>query len=158
LEAAMQGNPELIQTLNELLARELTAISQYIVHAEMNGNWGYNKLHEYFEKRSIDEMRHAETLIERILFLEGRPTVSKLNQMHIGADVPAMLANDLALEMEGDAAYNAAIKQAGDLSDFATREIVEKILQQEDEHIDKIEEYQDQIEQMGLQLFLSTQV
>ena len=154
----MKGNPKLIATLNDLLTDELTAINQYMVHSEMAEAWGYKKLHEAFEKRAIDEMKHAETLIGRILFLEGSPTVSKLNKMMIGADVPKQLAGDRGLEMMAVKAYNEAIVLAGDVKDFATRQILEKILQDEDRHIDQIEEMQDQIKQMSLQIFLTTQV
>jgi len=154
----MKGNPKLIATLNDLLADELTAINQYMVHSEMAEAWGYKKLHEAFEKRAIDEMKHAEALIGRILFLEGTPTVSKLNKMMIGADVPKQLAGDRALEMGAVKAYNEAIILAGEVKDFATRQILEKILGDEDKHIDQIEEMQDQIQQMTLQIFLTTKV
>ena len=154
----MKGDPKLLATLNALLADELTAISQYMVHSEMAEAWGYKKLHEAFEKRAIDEMKHAETLIGRILFLEGSPTVSKLNKMMIGADVPKQLAGDRGLEMGAVKAYNEAIILAGEVKDFATRQILEKILADEDRHIDQIEEMQDQIQQMSLQIFLTTQV
>ncbi|HQM90299.1 MAG: bacterioferritin [Syntrophobacterales bacterium] len=154
----MKGNPKLIATLNDLLADELTAINQYMVHSEMAHNWGYEKLHQHFEKRAIDEMKHAETLIGRILFLEGTPTVSKYNKMMIGADVPKQLAGDRGLEMGAIKSYNDAIILAGEVKDFATREILEKILKDEDRHIDQIEELQDQIQQMSLQIFLTTQV
>ena len=154
----MKGNPKLLATLNDLLADELTAINQYMVHSEMAEDWGYKKLHEAFEKRAIDEMKHAETLIGRILFLEGTPTVSKLNKMMIGADVPKQLAGDRGLEMGAIKSYNEAIVLAGEVKDFATRQILEKILGDEDKHIDQIEEMQDQIQQMSLQIFLTTQV
>jgi len=154
----MKGNAKVIETLNSLLADELTAINQYMVHSEMCANWGYEKLHKYLEKRAIEEMKHAEELIGRILFLEGRPTVSVLEKMSIGADVPLQLAGDHSLEIGAIKAYNTAIKQAGDLSDFATREVLEHILQDEDRHIDDIEELLDQIAQMTLPIFLSTQV
>ena len=121
----MKGNAKLIETLNSLLADELTAINQYMVHSEMCDNWGYEKLHKQFEKRAIEEMKHAEKLIARILFLEGTPTVSDLRKITIGADVPKQLADDHALEMGAIKAYNDAIKLAGDVSDFATREILE---------------------------------
>jgi bacterioferritin len=154
----MKGNSKLIETLNSLLSDELTAINQYMVHSEMCANWGYEKLHKHFEKRAIDEMKHAEKLIARILFLEGTPTVSVLGKMMIGADVTKQLAGDHALEMGAIKAYNAAIKQAGEANDFATREILEHILQDEDGHIDGIEELQDQIGHMTLPIFLTTQV
>jgi bacterioferritin len=154
----MKGNKKLIETLNSLLADELTAINQYMVHSEMCANWGYEKLHKGFEKRAIDEMKHAEKLIGRILFLEGTPTVSVLRKMSIGGDVSTQLGSDHALEMDAIKAYNDAIKLAGDVGDFATREILEHILQDEDAHIDGIEELQDQIGHMTLPIFLTTQV
>ncbi len=154
----MKGNQKLIEKLNSLLSDELTAINQYIVHAEMNSSWGYKKLHEHFEKRAINEMKHAEKLIERILFLEGIPIVSNLNKINIGPDISKQLDNDHSAEAEAIKSYNDGIKLAGELNDFATREILEKILNDEDEHIDKIEELQDQIKQMSQQIFLSTQL
>ncbi len=154
----MKGNDKLIKTLNSLLADELTAINQYMVHSEMSDNWGYEKLHKHFEKRAITEMRHAEKLIGRILFLEGTPIVSELRKIVIGADTAKQLANDHALEAGAIKAYNDAIVLAGEVVDYATREILEAILKDEDTHIDEIEELQDQIEQMTLPIFLSTQV
>lgn len=153
----MKGNEKLIETLNTLLAEELTAINQYMVHAEMSENWGYTKLKAHFDKQAKDEMKHAEKLIERILFLEGIPIVSKLLALHIGDQVPKQLANDLELEGGAVKSYNAAIKLAGEVPDFATRELLEKILKDEDDHVDHIEEKLDQISHMGLQIFLSTQ-
>jgi bacterioferritin len=154
----MKGDLKLIETLNSLLADELTAINQYMVHSEVCANWGYTKLHEHFEKRAIAEMKHAEKLIGRILFLEGMPIVSTLRQMHIGSDVTKQLENDHAAEETAIKGYNAAIKQAGDVNDFATREVLEHILNDEDQHIDGIEELQDQISHMTLPIFLTTQV
>ena len=154
----MKGNDKLIEKLNSLLADELTAINQYMVHSEMCDNWGYEKLHKHFEKRAIDEMKHAEKLIGRILFLEGIPVVSNLRQIKIGADVAKQLENDRAAEFDAIKAYNEAIKLAGDVADFATREVLEHILHDEDVHIDGIEELQDQIGHMGLGIFLTTQV
>ena len=154
----MKGNPKLIETLNALLADELTAINQYIVHAEMCENWGYGKLHDHFEKRAIDEMKHAGTLIARILFLEGMPIVSKLKSIHIGSDVPKMFQYDHEAEEGAIAAYNEAIQLAGEVKDFATREILEHILNDEDAHIDAIEENQDQIGHMTIGIYLTTKV
>ncbi len=154
----MKGNLKLIDTLNSLLADELSAINQYIVHAEVCENWGYGKLHDHFQKRAIDEMKHAEKLIARIIFLEGRPIVTELRGIHIGSEVPKQLEYDHAAELTAIEAYNAAIKLAGEVNDFATREILEHILNDEDRHIDEIEELQDQISQMTLGIFLSTQV
>jgi bacterioferritin len=152
----MKGNDKLIEKLNALLADELAAVNQYIVHGEIAANWGYGKLHEHFEKRAIDEMKHAEKLIGRIIFLAGIPIVSKLSPISIGAEVPKQLANDHAAEMGAVKSYNEVILLAGEVKDFATREILEDILKDEDRHIDKIEELQDQITQMALPIFLST--
>ena len=152
----MKGNEKLLKTLNALLADELTAINQYMVHAEMCESWGYSKLHEAIQARAITEMKHAEKLIGRILFLEGRPVVSKLNDIHIGDDVSKMMANDLAAEMRAVKSYNAAIKLATEVADNATKEILDGILGDEDGHVDEIEEQRDQIEQMGLAIYLST--
>ena len=154
----MKGNEKLLEALNSLLADELTAISQYMVHGEMCENWGYGKLHEHFRKRAIDEMKHAEKLIARILFLEGQPVVSDLRKIAIGATVPKQLAGDHGLETGAIKAYNEAIALAVQVKDNATRDLLEGILEDEDRHIDQIEEKQDQISQMGEQLFLSTQV
>lgn len=154
----MKGNQKLVETLNSLLADELTAINQYMVHSEMCANWGYEKLHKGFEKRAIDEMKHAETLIGRILFLEGTPTVNVLRKMSIGGDVSTQLGSDHALEMGAIQAYNDAIKLSVEVGDAATREILEHILREEDAHIDDIEELQDQIGHMTLPIFLTTQV
>ncbi len=154
----MKGNQKLIKALNMLLADELTAINQYMVHSEMCNNWGYEKLHKHFEKRAIDEMKHAEKLISRIIFLEGTPVVSKLGDIKIGADVSKQLSNDLASELGAITAYNDTIILAGEVKDFATRELLENILLDEDRHVDEIEELQDQINHMTLQMFLTTQV
>jgi bacterioferritin len=154
----MKGNPKLIEVLNSLLADELTAINQYIVHAEMCADWGYDKLHDNFEKRAIDEMKHAEMLIERILFLEAVPVVTKLKDIFIGDEIPKQLENDRVSEMGAIAAYNEAIKLAGEVKDFATRSVLQKILADEDRHMDDIEGYQEQISHMGLPIFLTTQI
>jgi bacterioferritin len=154
----MKGDPKLIKVLNSLLADELTAINQYMVHSEMCGAWGYEKLHKVIEKRAIDEMKHAEKLIGRILFLEGLPIVSELKKLYIGADVPKMFASDKKAEDGAIKAYNDAIILAGDVKDFATRDLLQTILNDEDAHMDAIEEVQDQIGQMTLPIFLTTQV
>jgi bacterioferritin len=154
----MKGDPKVIEALNSLLADELTAVNQYMVHAEMCENWGYDKLGDVIQKRAIEEMKHAETLIGRILFLDGIPIVSELRKMHIGADIPKMFAADHVLESDAIKAYNDDIALCGDARDYATREILEKILSDEDKHIDDIEEVQDEIAQMGIQMFLTTQV
>jgi bacterioferritin len=154
----MKGDTRVLEVLNGLLADELTAINQYMVHSEMCDNWGYEKLHKVIEKRAIDEMKHAETLIGRILFLEGVPIVSTLHDIHIGPDVPKMYGADHVAEADAIKNYNAAINVCGEARDFATREILERILNEEDAHIDMIEATQDEIQQMGIQIFLSTQL
>lgn len=154
----MKGNEQLIQTLNALLAEELTAINQYIVHSEMCANWGYHKLHEAIEKRAIVEMKHAEKLIARILFLEGQPIVSNLNRIHIGSDVEAQHRADLNAEYEAVKAYNDAIRQASEAADNGTREMLDGILRDEEAHVDWLEAQLDQIKQMGIQNYLVEQL
>ena len=152
----MKGKPEIIEKLNFLLADELTAVNQYFVHAEECGDWGYEVLHESIEKRSIGEMKHAEKLISRILFLEGTAVVDKLNKMHIADSVPGMLENDKNAEVEAIKNYNEAIKLASELLDNGTKELLDGILKDEEAHIDYIEEQLDQIAQMGLEHYLTT--
>jgi bacterioferritin len=154
----MKGDQKVLETLNSLLARELTVVSQYMVHAEMCDNWGYTGLHEMIQKRAVVEMKHAERLIGRIIFLEGIPVVGELQKIHIGADVPKMFTNDHEAELDAIKQYNAGILVCGDAKDYATREILEHILNDEDNHVDSIEAVQDQIAQMGIQIFLSGQV
>ena len=154
----MKGNEKVIERLNARLADELTAISQYMVHAEMCENWGYEKLQEAVEKRAITEMRHAEKLIARILFLEGLPIVSELNQMNIGAEVEAQLKSDWQAEHDAIQEYNADIRAAAEYGDSGTHELLKSILVQEEEHIDEIEAQLDQIKQMGIQNYLMEQV
>ena len=154
----MKGEPRVVKTLNSLLADELTAINQYIVHAEMCDNWGYDRLHGLIEKRAIQEMKHAEMLIGRIIFLDGTPRVDKLNAIKIGPDVGKQLASDLDSEHEAVRAYNEAIKLADQAKDAVTRVMLEQIAHDEDEHVDWLEEQLDEIKQMGLELYLSVQV
>ena len=154
----MKGNPQLIDALNELLADELSAINQYMVHAEMCEDWGYGKLHDRFKMRAMDEMRHAEMLIGRILFLGGTPIVTKLKTIAIGADVGQQIKNDKSAEDGAIIAYNDAIVLAGEVKDHATRDILITILNDEDKHMDELEETLDQIKQMTLPIFLSTKV
>ena len=154
----MKGNEKILAALNEMLADELTAINQYIVHSEMCANWGYGELHEAIEKRAIVEMGHAEKLIGRILFLEGRPIVSRLNPIHIGADVPAQFEKDLASETGAVKMYNDGIRLAVEVGDNGTRALLESILQDEEDHADWIETQLSMIEQMGLQNYLVEQL
>jgi bacterioferritin len=153
----VKGNAELIKKMDDLLADELTAVNQYMVHSEMCANWGYDRLHESIEKRAIQEMKHAEKLIARILFLEGTPTVSKLNAVHIGDDVSKQLQSDLAAENQAVRNYNEAIHLANKVGDAATKMLLEGILGDEDAHVDWLEEQIDQVGQMGIGIYLSTQ-
>jgi bacterioferritin len=154
----MKGNDKIIEKLNFLLADELTAVSQYMVQSEMCANWGYEHLAETIEKRAIDEMKHAEKHISRILFLENRPIVSELNPMHIGETVEAFHQNDWESENGAIKAYNDAIKLAVEVGDNGTREMLESILKDEEAHIDWIEAQLDQVKQMGIQVYLSEQI
>lgn len=154
----MRGNTKIIDVLNDLLADELTAINQYMVHSEMCDNWGYEKLHQADEKRAIDEMKHAEKLIGRILFLEGIPIVSSLKKINIGADVEAQHKNDWDAEHGAIKAYNAAIALAIEVGDNGTRELLDSILNDEEDHIDWLEAQMDQIKQIGIQNYLVEQL
>lgn len=153
----MKGNEKLLKVLNELLADELTAISQYMVHSEMCDNWGYEKLHKAIEKKAIDEMHHAEWLIQRIIFLEGLPVVSNLNAMKIGRNVSDMVGNDQEAELAAIRAYNAGIQLAGEVSDQSTADLLTTILKMEEGHFDWAKKQRAQIEQMGLENYLSNQ-
>ena len=154
----MKGNEQVINQLNARLAEELTAINQYFVHAEMCEGWGYNRLHEMIFKRSIQEMKHAEKLIARILFLDGIPIVSELNKIHIGSEVPKMHSNDQAAETVAIRGYNESIRLTVEVGDNGTRELLESILKEEEEHIDLIETQIEQISQLGAQNYLMEQI
>ncbi len=132
----MKGTPEMLALLNERLSEELTAISMYMVHSEMCANWGYDKLHEAFEKQAIDEMKHAEMLIGRILFLEGTPTVTRLQPMKIGTTVEEMVLADEDAEAGAIKVYNKTIAAAVKHGDNGTRELIAKILLDEERHVD----------------------
>ena len=154
----MKGNEKLITVLNSLLADELTAINQYMVHSEMCENWGYGKLHLAIRKQAMDEMHHAEWLIERIIFFDGAPTVSKLNPIKIGKTVLEIIRNDNGDELDAVSAYNDAIKLAHEVGDQGTAELLTKILKMEEGHVDWAEIQNAQIEQMGLENYLVNQI
>ena len=154
----MKGNDKVIEQLNGLLADELTAINQYMVHSEMCADWGYEKLHAATEKRAIVEMKHAEKLIGRILFLEGQPIVSKLGAIHIGQDVAGQLANDHDAESGAVRAYNAAMPVCIEAGDAGTRELLQDILKDEEAHLDWLEAQLDQIGQIDIQNYLMAQL
>lgn len=153
----MKGNKKLLAKLNELLADELTAISQYMVHSEVCDHWGYEKLHKAIESQAKEEMLHAEWLIKRILFLEGAPMMAKLNQMKIGKTVLEMVTVDEELEMGAIHAYNAAIALAGEAADQSTADLLTQILKMEEAHADWNRIQHEQIAQMGLQNYLANQ-
>jgi bacterioferritin len=153
----MKGNKELVTVLNSLLADELTVINQYMVQSEMCANWGYSKLHKAIRKQAMDEMLHAEWLIERIIFFEGSPTVSKLNPMKIGKTVLEIISSDDETELKVVSEYNDAIKIAREVDDQGTVDLLTKILKMEEGHVDWAEKQRAQIEQMGLENYLVNQ-
>ncbi|MBZ5496695.1 MAG: bacterioferritin [Acidobacteriia bacterium] len=153
----MKGNPKVLEALNEALSEELTAINQYILHSEMCENWGYSKLSGFIKKESMDEMKHAEALIERSLFLEGAPNMVKYRKLNVGQTVPEMIENDLHLELEAVAMYNKLIALAIEAKDNGTAELLKKLLKDEEAHVDGLEEQQDLIQGMGLQNYLALQ-
>ncbi len=153
----MKGHEKIINVLNELLADEITAINQYIVHAEMCESWGYEKLHKMIEDRAKVEMKHMAMLIQRILFLEGTPMVTKIKKVEIGDEVEKMFKNDWQAEYDAIKAYNDAVKFCSELGDNGTKTLLEKILNDEEGHIDEIEEQLDQIKQMGIENYLAKQ-
>jgi bacterioferritin len=154
----MKGNKKLLTVLDQLLADELTVINQYMVHSEMCENWGYNKLHMDIRKHAMDEMRHAEWLIERMIFFEGTPTVSKLNPIKIGKTVTEMINNDDKYELDAVRSYNEAIKLAREVDDQGTVDLLTRILKIEEGHVDWADIQRAQIEQMGLEDYLVNQV
>jgi len=154
----MKGNEKILDKLNDLLSDELTAINQYMVHAEMCENWRYERLGKVIEKRAITEMKHAEKLIARILFLEGCPIVSSLKKICIGASVDKQHQNDLGAENDAVKSYNDGIRLAVEVGDNGTRELLGSILTEEEDHVDWIEAQLDQIRQVGLQGYLGEQI
>lgn len=154
----MKGNSGLVDLLNKNLADEFTAAHQYTAHAGIARNWGYNALADYFQSRADEENEHTRELIDRILFLEFKPIVTKLNDINVAYEVPAQFENDRASELAAIKSYNEAIKFAVEVGDNSTRSLLEEILNDEIRHIDEIENYQAQIKQMTLQSFLSTQI
>jgi bacterioferritin len=154
----MKGNQNVIAALNEALREELTAINQYFLHAEMTQNWRYDRLHRLVKDLSIAEMKHAEDVIERILFLEGTPNMTELMPVKIGANVKQQLENDLSLEYEAVQLYNRAIQTSRDAADNGSRELFERILKDEEEHVDWFEAQLHQINEIGIDRYLSQQI
>ncbi len=152
----MKGNPKVIKELNDALREELTAINQYFLHAEMCENWGYKKLADYNKKQSIDEMKHAEVLIERVLFLDGTPSMEPL-KLTVGGNVRQMIENDLALELGAVKQYNSAVQIATQEKDNGSRDLLVKLLKDEEEHVDWLEAQFHQIKEVGYERYLSLQ-
>lgn len=154
----MQGNPDVIDLLNEVLTAELTAVNQYFIHAKMCSNWGYSKLAEYVRHESIDEMKHAEQLIDRILYLDGVPNLQRLAALRVGENVPEQFRNDLAVEVEAVERLNRGIAACVAAGDNGSRHLLEEILVSEEEHADWLETQLSAIEAIGLENYLSEQL
>jgi bacterioferritin len=153
----MKGNPKVLSELNKALREELTAINQYFLHAEMCENWGYHKLSEYIKKQSIGEMKHAEALMERILFLDGTPSMMPM-ELNIGVTVKGMLESDLALEVSAVRQYNEAVAIATKEGDNGSRDLFVELLNDEEDHVDFLEAQLHQIEELGYERYLSMQM
>jgi bacterioferritin len=154
----MKGNTKTISFLNEVLKNELTAINQYFLHARMYGNWGLGKLNEKEYEESIDEMKHADALIERILFLDGLPNLQDIGKLKIGENVTEMMKNDLELEKASHPVLLDGIAHCEEIRDYVTRELFEKILEDEEEHIDWLETQLDLIDRIGLKNYQQSQM
>jgi bacterioferritin len=154
----MKGNPKVVATLNEALTEELLAINQYFLHSEMCENWHYDRLGDFIKKQSIDEMKHAEKLIERILFLDSTPSMTEPMRLSVGANVREQLESDLALEIHAVGLYNRAVKLASEEGDNASRELFEFLLKDEEKHVDWLEAQLHQIGEIGYERYLSQQV
>jgi len=153
----MKGNAKVLAELNKALREELTAINQYFVHAEMCENWGYDKLSEYIKKQSIGEMKHAESLLERIFFLEGTPTMEPM-KLTVGKSVKEAIESDLALELSAVKSYNAAVQIATEEKDNGSRDLFVVLLKDEESHVDWLEAQMHLIEELGYERYLSMQL
>lgn len=153
----MKGNPKIIEALNDILMGELTAINQYFLHAKMCQNWGYERIAKKVMHESVDEMKHADKLIERVLFLDGVPNLQKLGKLSIGETVQEQFKNDLQIEMEAMAKLRVAIRLCLDDGDTGSRDLLEKILIDEEGHVDWLEAQLHQIKEVGYQNYLAEQ-
>jgi bacterioferritin len=154
----MQAPPQIIELLNEVLTAELTAVNQYFGHSRMQRNWGFERLAEHSYDESIDEMKHADSLIERILYLEGMPNLQRLGSVRLGEDPIEQLRLDLELEREAVERFNRGIALAVELGDNGTRSLLEHMLRSEEEHVDWLETQLDAVERLGTELYLSQQL
>ena len=154
----MKGNPDVIKVLNEVLRKELTGVNQYFIHAKMCKNWGYAVLGEHAWDESIDEMKHADKIVERILFLEGTPNVQAYDKIQVGSNVRQQLENDLGLEQAALTVLRPGIKTCFDAHDDATRELLEHIIVDEEHHVDWIETQFHQIKEVGYENYLAQQI
>ncbi|HXJ92818.1 MAG TPA: bacterioferritin [Terriglobia bacterium] len=154
----MKGKPAVLEALSQMLKEELGAISQYFLHAEMCENWGYERLSELIKKQSIGEMKHAEILIERILFLEGMPNMGDLPKLNVGKDVKQQIQNDLDLELSAVTEYNNAVAACQKAGDNATADLLKEILKDEEEHVDFLETQLGLIKDLGLENYLVEQM
>lgn len=154
----MQGNPEIIELLNDVLTAELTAVNQYYGHAKMQANWGYKHLAEHTKDESIDEMRHADEVIERILYLDGMPNLQRLGSVRLGETVPEQFRLDLDLEKAAVERFNSGIAKAVEVGDNGTRELLARMLVSEEEHVDWLETQLHLINELGEKLYLNEQI
>lgn len=154
----MKGDKKVIEFLNKVLKNELTAINQYFLHSRMYDDWGLKALAKYEYEESIDEMKHADQLIQRILFLEGLPALQQLGRLKIGENVPEMMKGDLELELEGHADLKDAIEHCEKVRDYASRDLFDSILSDEEEHIDWLETHLQLIDKVGIQNYLQSQM
>ena len=154
----MKGNPKVIALLNEALHEELTAINQYFLHAEMCENWHYSRIGSFIKKQSIDEMKHAEEIIERLLFLDAVPNMTQPMQLTIGKNVREQLDSDLKLELQAVKMYNKAVHVSREEGDNASRELFERLLKDEEKHVDWLEAQIHQIGEIGYERYLTQQV
>ena len=157
-EDKMKGDAKVIDLLNEILTGELTAINQYFLHAKMCQNWGYDRLYEYIRKESIDEMKHADALIHRVLYLEGLPNLQRLGKLDIGQTVVEMLKNDLGVEMVAIPLLNKAIDACRQIGDNGSEHLLKDILTSEEEHVDWLESQLERVKQVGESHYLAQQI
>jgi bacterioferritin len=154
----MKGNDEVIQVLQDVLCAELTAVNQYFVHARMNENWGYKKLAAYIRKESIEEMRHAQDVIDRILYFDGAPNMQKYMKISVGKTVPEQFQNDLDVEYQAVSRLNKGVEVARAQGDNGTRSLLEAVLKDEEEHVDWLEAQLGMIKEMGVENYLAQQM